>query len=954
MDGVEAIVKAQPFPFVQVAVLLVRGIVKLETQRRENSRKARALIFQMADMLGALLQLHNVQDPELKDERGQSIQGRIQVLMKDIEADIRECGALIDAYHKHSLTSKFFFSDSYMSQFKDCGETLVNRKGDIVFALTIHTTVTVDKVRGYVKANNELLQQLITVVEHKTKQQEDLEKMISENGGRQKVLDSDELLLKMSKEIQANLVMEEPNQSTLQTKSTPRNSAALLNSRETYELRLSLDIILQENAVHYSRKLDAQVKAITDEIKLSIQLSTMQILRHFNAGPHERVHNPDIRELWRQMNWRYSVRCRDFVKALQEFYFDRFSTYIHHDESNFTTSTDDPDGSFDGQLIAVERIEDDEWCLQYLAAKYERQILEVFDSDNSGFIRISEVNDFTKTLPEGWTMLQALSYCAQGWSIETAIYSRKILALLHEMRHGCEAVFVDNLRMMQWFMQSSWYRTISWLLLGAGEKHTVIRVFNPLDELIAKNMAGTQERIRESLQQFIYTIDEQTSIGLITGPGRFEQTLLPLVYLFLRHQHAFIKYARDHVYPNTPTETKTLYDLEFLDGYISLNTIEDAITARIETLKASFLHHGQDPESRISTFAGGLYTYCSKTEMPQGVEFESIDWRLPPDISQPDPDDPFIPTRAEWPLVADVETLNPNPAPSSIPDSIVDVLDTFYCLTIAEVRTLERDWFWGHKHGSDFISEAEKEELAVLREQIPPEVQDNCLTRAKSAIRQSKEHLGTYCDSCDVYPIPGVRHNCMFCTAFDLCSSCDATLPPAFNTPGGDAHKPWHPTLLMFRPTAQFEHILFRPFKEIYDSESESFFKITPDTTVPNEHCFACTHCGRSLTGTRYLYLLKPWESKSKYMCSDCYTALHVKYDINSLPKEYHHILRFTLPPPDDKHDGEPTEADDGKAALAEASAVKRLEAMQDRLSALEDKFSDIERKLDRLIDMLS
>lgn len=85
------------------------------------------------------------------------------------------------------------------------------------------------------------------------------------------------------------------------------------------------------------------------------------------------------------------MRCRDFVKALQEFYFDRFSTYIHHDESNFTTSTDDPDGSLDGQLIAVERIEDDEWCLQYLAAKYERQILEVFDSDNSGFIRISEV-----------------------------------------------------------------------------------------------------------------------------------------------------------------------------------------------------------------------------------------------------------------------------------------------------------------------------------------------------------------------------------------------------------------------------------------------------------------------------------------------------------------------------------------------------------------------------------
>ena len=38
-----------------VAVKLFNGVIQLELQRRQNSLKARALILQMADMMGALL-----------------------------------------------------------------------------------------------------------------------------------------------------------------------------------------------------------------------------------------------------------------------------------------------------------------------------------------------------------------------------------------------------------------------------------------------------------------------------------------------------------------------------------------------------------------------------------------------------------------------------------------------------------------------------------------------------------------------------------------------------------------------------------------------------------------------------------------------------------------------------------------------------------------------------------
>jgi len=62
-------------------------------------------------MMGALLQLSSVQDPEQKDQRtGQTIVGRVQALMASIEKDIRDSGNLIDTYAKHSLPSALYLA----------------------------------------------------------------------------------------------------------------------------------------------------------------------------------------------------------------------------------------------------------------------------------------------------------------------------------------------------------------------------------------------------------------------------------------------------------------------------------------------------------------------------------------------------------------------------------------------------------------------------------------------------------------------------------------------------------------------------------------------------------------------------------------------------------------------------------------------------------------------------
>jgi hypothetical protein len=48
----------------------------------------------------------------------------------------------------------------------------------------------------------------------------------------------------------------------------------------------------------------------------------------------------------------------------------------------------------------------DKEYLQYLAIPYISAIIEAFDDDASGFIRISEVNHFCASAPSGWTLLQ--------------------------------------------------------------------------------------------------------------------------------------------------------------------------------------------------------------------------------------------------------------------------------------------------------------------------------------------------------------------------------------------------------------------------------------------------------------------------------------------------------------------------------------------------------------------
>ncbi|KAF8340734.1 uncharacterized protein EI90DRAFT_3036693 [Cantharellus anzutake] len=623
VNGLDELAKSQPFPFVGPAILVFTALVKLESQRRENSKRARALLLQIADMLSALLQLHFVKDPELKDADGQSVQGRIQVLMEDIKKDIQDCGNLIHTYHNHSLTSKFFFSGSYAAQFNAKASLLVNRKSDIIFALQIHNTVNIDAIRAEVTDTNVMLKELIAVVSHKSERHIRCEQAVNDLGGRKKVLGNDELLTSMATMIQVGAKGDEKTvQSVTAALQGPLGAGAslsrdegVLSAQERHELRLPLDTILAQNAKYFSKKLGVQVDVIANQLD-KVRQSTTQILHSIGGASYQRIVNPVVRRIWKEMGWHTNVKARIFVMTLHDYYQDMFSS-----------SSAVPTGGAGGE-VAVGGEDDakpsdpseeadcldytpdpaNKWCLQFLNLRYLSSIMEAFDDDSSGFVRISEVNDFTASIPKGWSLLQWLAYWAHGWRVEASIYAQLMHALLNQMYELTNTVHLMNSRIIHVYFHGHWVPKLDRLL-----KRAMYSTWNvtstPLDDLVLVQMEERRKRLMPALQRLYFNIDDAESLGLIKEPGRIEKDLFAILYLVLLRHASMIKLGK----------TVILDDREFTEASKTLNCIFSAIDDRLSNLDEALKGRGVDPAPFIARYAGGVYEFLYQGNVPDNL-----------------------------------------------------------------------------------------------------------------------------------------------------------------------------------------------------------------------------------------------------------------------------------------------------------------------------------------------
>ena len=82
------------------------------------------------------------------------------------------------------------------------------------------------------------------------------------------------------------------------------------------------------------------------------------------------------------------AKSRDFITTLKDYYIDKNPGELDTPES--------PDG----------------WAIQYININYARTILEAFDDDASGFVTISEVNNFIRSRPQNWRCVISSRACS--------------------------------------------------------------------------------------------------------------------------------------------------------------------------------------------------------------------------------------------------------------------------------------------------------------------------------------------------------------------------------------------------------------------------------------------------------------------------------------------------------------------------------------------------------------
>ena len=67
--------------------------------------------------------------------------------------------------------------------------------------------------------------------------------------------------------------------------------------------------------------------------------------------------------------------------------------------------------------MQIGALHKDAWTLDYFnIPTYSQRIQSAFDQDGSGFVRISEVNDFARSIPDGFNVAQWCAYRAVGAS----------------------------------------------------------------------------------------------------------------------------------------------------------------------------------------------------------------------------------------------------------------------------------------------------------------------------------------------------------------------------------------------------------------------------------------------------------------------------------------------------------------------------------------------------------
>ncbi|KAI0249342.1 hypothetical protein BJV78DRAFT_1155917 [Lactifluus subvellereus] len=505
LDGLQSV-----HPFIGVVVLAFKAVHTLWRYYR-NEKKVTFLSNEMKDMMSVLVRLKDVQ-PVAPD--GKTIEDRLRSLTERTAGDIKHCANVCDTYMKRRFLAKVVLCPFWDDEFVKLVKRFRQRRQEFVHELSIHISlkanVQLDPIGDATKALDPNLDDVkhmlhgMVTPEHKR-----VWELVVEKGGTKAVRDSDKTLREVAKfaDEMSSASCAEGHRMRRGIPEDPHPNEGDLRS-DIFE---DPDVAVQKNSAEFFRKFEAQMNQIVKDVTTVVERAGDRVVRELRGSSHERIQDPSIREMWKDMGWRGSVKARHFVLALQDHFQDMLPS---ESEDMFDMGVDAMNSSPNSHT----------WALQFVNLTRLQPILEAIDGDTSGFITIAEVNRFTSSRPDDWS----LPYWVAFWAIDRTFVRQ-------DGRYSSRGAP----------SQSEVYRLL--LRPRLEPIHTLTAAVLPLRhvstdvEIFRAYLEAEEARLSNNLKEVDYVIDGTVILSRIKGVGRIEKTLFPLLYLLMKRHYEIMR-----------------------------------------------------------------------------------------------------------------------------------------------------------------------------------------------------------------------------------------------------------------------------------------------------------------------------------------------------------------------------------------------------------------------------
>ncbi|KAJ6593779.1 hypothetical protein B0H19DRAFT_34811 [Mycena capillaripes] len=601
MNALDEVAKLHPF--IGVAVMAFKAVWALEQKRRDNDRKILALHMEMKEMMGVLTQLKNVRDADETAPDGTTIKGRMQEIVKATADDIKACANACDTYTKKKLVVKILKGPVWEGKLVKFAGTFTKRRSEFEFALSIHTALGVDaanKTLGSVDKTTQEMNEKMDMMMKMFQQfvapeQKEMMRIVEQKGGLQACQENDKILKELSD-------LEAKSSSSLggaaNSAKSAQNTSALEDLKD--DLMVDPEAAMEKNLTVFSRKFEVQKRQIVDELTKVVEREGDRVISAITAGPHDKIIDSDVHKIWKEMGWRGSVKSRHFVMALRDYYQE---------------NAEDSDATA-GAASGKKRNPDD-WALAYLNVSRLQPISEAFDDDASGFVTVAEANTFTTSRPLEWSLTHWTAFWAIGFHQSMSIYATKIREVIAKMFALRTRVLPANRTAVNSYLESI-YQGVTSLESGLAPCY----VNEALQEKFNLFVEAEEARLRGNLEAVDYDLDAAATVTLVTGEGRIERFLLPMIYLLLKRDFEIFRVA----------QKKVLHPDELWDAADTLGWVVSAAQERVDLLESTFKQQKMDMGQEFKTYAHGLFQYMFD---PSGL------WDAKMVLAQEFPDYPY-------------------------------------------------------------------------------------------------------------------------------------------------------------------------------------------------------------------------------------------------------------------------------------------------------------------------